>query len=217
MNGFSVWLLLIEGGRFDRDGFNAVFGQQLDALLPRVSDPTRSASLRRIRSLNWIDYIMTAHRNAGLSNLNEREEAAHDVAVYLLVNPGQLFGGYDPTASGPLEARFTLAVRNAVRNILRTRSRRAARSPALTGDIIDARTAPIQSGADDNILDLFRDQRRQEVGDIAVRLFDRRLDGVSLRRLSQEPTFRSLGDWGVRRVIGRIRDAARDFVRLRGD
>jgi hypothetical protein len=38
---------------------------------------------------------------------------ARDVIVQLLVSPGQLFAGYGDT-SGPMEARFRIAVQNAV-------------------------------------------------------------------------------------------------------
>ena len=44
--------------------------------------------------------------------------------VYPLVSSGQLIAGYDVDHSGLMEARFALAVRNAIRNIFRNRRRR---------------------------------------------------------------------------------------------
>ena len=222
MKSFKLWMVILESGRFDREAFNRLFHDQLAELLPRVADSRRYASLEAMQEFDFVGYILTALRNAGFADPQEREQAAHDVAVYLLVAPGQLFAGYVPTGSGPMEARFALAVRNAVRNLLRTRSRSAARSPVFTGDRADAvfadKAAAHSGDAEgDNILADFRAYLRGQIGDIAVQLFDRRLDGVSLRRLSQESPFRSLNDWGVRRLIDRIRDAARDFVRSRGD
>jgi hypothetical protein len=111
----------VEGVRFDREAFNAVFRRQLDVLLPRVTDDRRRSSLERVHGTDFVGYILAALRNAGLGDDRDREEAAHDVIVQLLVSPGQLFTGYDPDRSGPMEARFALSVRNAVSNVVRSR------------------------------------------------------------------------------------------------
>jgi hypothetical protein len=167
--------------------------------------------------MDWMGYILSALRNAGISDPNEREQAAHDIAVYLLVQPGKLFAGYDPNSSGPMEARFTLAVKNAVRNHLRSRSRRAARfggDPAdALADVPDRHAEP-----SDEVLAAFRVYLRREAGDVAVALLDRRLDdGESLRQLVKEAAFRRLGDWGIRQLMRRIRDAATAFARSHAD
>ena len=220
MKTFKLWLLIVESGRLDHDGFNREFRRQLAALLPRVTDAGRRASLVAMQDFDFIGYILTALRNAGLGDRNEREEAAHDVAVYLLVQPGQLFAGYNPTSSGPMEARFRLSVQNAVRNVLRTRARRAARSPATTGDQAGDLLAAIpdsRPGADERVVDEFRDYLRQQAGTQAVTLLDRRLDGLSLRRIARQDDFADLGEWGVRQLMNRVRVAARAFVRSHGD
>ena len=133
MDGFRLWLMLLESGRFDRDGFNALFRDQLARLLPRVTDERRRASLERMRGTDFVAYILAALRNAGLGDDRDREEAAHDVVVQLLVQPGQLFSGYDPDRSGPMEARFGLSVRNAVLNVVRSLRRREPMSRAVGG------------------------------------------------------------------------------------
>jgi hypothetical protein len=61
-----------------------------------VTDERRRASLERVRDTDFVGYILTSLRNAGLGDDRDREEAAHDVVVQLLVSPGQLFSGYDP-------------------------------------------------------------------------------------------------------------------------
>jgi hypothetical protein len=217
MESFRLWLLILESGRFDLDGFNDLFGQQLRSLLPRVRDPRRRASLERMRDTDWMSYILTALRNAGTRDPGEREEAANDIAVYLLVQPGRLFAGYDPATSGPMEARFTLAVQNAVRNHLRTRSRRASRSSGDHGDAL-ADVPARHTEPSDEVLAAFRAYLRRAAGDVAVALLDRRLeDGESLRQLVKEPAFRRLGDWGIRRLMKRIRDAAIAFARSHAD
>lgn len=133
MNGFRMWPLIAESGRLDRDGFNDEFRRQLAALVPRVHDAGRRTSLEAVREFEFLGHILTALRYAGLLNRQEREEAAHDVAVYLLVQPGQLFVGYNPMNNGPMPARLALAVRDAVRIVLRSRATRAGRVRAVGG------------------------------------------------------------------------------------
>jgi hypothetical protein len=218
MESFRLWLYLLESGRLDHDGFNAVFRQQLRALLPRVSDSRRSASLERMQDTDWMNYILTALRNAGIRDEGEREEAANDIAVYLLVQPGRLFAGYDPASSGPMEARFTLAVRNAVRNHLRSRGRRSRRFRDDQADAALATVPDRHREPPDDVVTAFRAFLRREIGEDAVELLDRRIEnGTSLRQLAKDPEFRHLGDWGVRQTMRRIRDAATTFARLHGD
>ncbi len=218
MESFRLWLFLLESGRLDHDGFNDLFRQQFRALLPRITDPRRRASLERMQDTDWVNYILTALRNAGIRDEGEREEAANDIAVYLLVQPGRLFAGYEPASSGPMEARFTLAVRNAVRNHLRSRGRRSSRfrydhADAALAAVPDRRLEPA-----DDVLAAFRAFLQEEIGDKAVELLDRRLeDGVSLRQLAREPAFQHLGDWGIRQMMRRIRDAATTFARSHAD
>ena len=211
--------MIAESGRLDRDGFNAEFRRQLAALLPSVTDTGRRASLVAMQEFDFLGYILTALRNAGLGDRSEREEAAHDVAVYLLVQPGQLFAGYNPASSGPMEARFALSVRSAVRNVLRTRARRAARFPAISNhtDVLAAIPDRRHGDDDDEVMGRFRDFVRQRAGVPAAGLLDRRLAGMSLRRIAKLPEFQSFGDWGVRQLMDRVRDAARDLIRSQGD
>ena len=221
MKSFRIWLLIVESGRLDHDGFNDEFRRQLDELLPRITNTTRLASLEAMQNFDFLGYLLAALRNAGLLDQQEREEAAHVVAVYLLVQPGQLFNGYNPASSGPMEARFALAVRNAVRNVLRSRARRAARSPSSTGNradaVLDAIPDRRHDSADDNVVDEFREYLRKEIGMLAVQMLDLRLDGMSLRRIARQPAFANLGDWGVRQLMSRIRSTARNFARSHGE
>jgi hypothetical protein len=214
---FKLWLLLVEGGRFDREAFNDVFRRQLDALLPGVTDERRRASLERVRDVDFVGYILAALRNAGLGDDRDREEAAHDVVVQLLVQPGQLFSGYDPDRSGPMEARFALSVRNAVLNVLRSRRRREPLSRAVGGTGVEA-VPDRRRGGDDEVLAAFLRYLKAEVGDDAVKLLTAKLDDeLSQRDVIRHPEFRGMGEWRVRRLMARIRDAARAFAEREGD
>lgn len=214
---FKLWLLLIESGRFDREAFNALFRRQLEALLPRVTDERRRAGLEAMRDVDFVGYILAALRNAGLGDDRDREEATHDVIVQLLVSPGQLFVGYDPDRSGPMEARFALSVRNAVRNVVRSRRRREPLSRAVGGTGVEA--VPDRRRVEDgDVLIAFMRFLKAEAGDDAVKLLAVKMnDELSQRDVIRHPEFRGMGEWRVRRLMGRIRDAARAFAERQGD
>lgn len=214
---FKLWLLLIESGRFDREAFNDVFRRQLEALLPKVTDERRRASLEAMRDVDFVGYILASLRNAGLTDDRDREEAAHDVVVQLLVRPGQLFAGYDPDRSGPMQARFALSVRNAVSNVLRSRRRREPLSRAVGGTGVEA-VPDRRRGGDDEVLIAFLRYLKAEVGDDAVKLLTVKMDdGLSQRDLVRHPEFKEMGEWRIRRLMAKIRDAAVKFAELQGD
>ena len=210
MGNFTLWLLL-ESGKLDIQGFNDLFRQQLEDLLTRVDDPRRRAALEAMRYTNWMGYLLTALRNAGITNKDEREAHAAQVAEYLLVSPGNLFQGYRPDSSGPMPARWVLAVQNAVRNVVRDR-RRQRRSTNVDADSVMVRPVP-----DGEVLELLRNFLRQELGELAVELLDRRLDGQSLRQIAATPSFKAIGIAGVRRLFNRVRQATDRFGRRNKD
>jgi hypothetical protein len=70
---------------------------------------------------------------------------------------------------------------------------------------------------DDETLTAFRVYLADELGEDAVTLLDRRLDGVSLRQLARDPAFNGSSAWALRRLMRRVRDAALEFARQQGD
>ena len=125
--------------------------------------------------------------------------------------------------SFPMEARFRIAVQNAVRNLLRTRRRRQPMTRAIgigpaVGEV-PAHAIPDRrhDDLDDEMLTAFRDYLADEMGDDAVTLLDRRLDGVSLRQLVGSPTFSRSPAWALRRLMANVRDAALEYARQHGD
>jgi len=156
-------------------------------------------------------------RPGHLGDDRDREEAAHDVVVQLLVQPGQLFSGYDPDRSGPMEARFALSVRNAVLNVLRSRRRREPLSRAVGGTGVEA-VPDRRRPHDGEVLAAFLTFLKAEVGDDAAKLLAVKMDGdLSQRDVIRHPEFKGMGEWRVRRLMARIRDAAREFAELQGD
>ncbi len=120
-----------------------------------------------------------------------------------------------------MEARFRIAVQNAVRNLLRTRRRRQPVTRAIgigpaVGEV-PAHAIPDRQhdDLDDEMLTAFRDYLADELGDNAVTLLDRRLDGVSLRQLAGHQGFGS--GWALRRLMWQVREAALAFARRQGN
>ncbi|MCE9566996.1 MAG: hypothetical protein K8U57_33760 [Planctomycetes bacterium] len=212
MDNFKIWLLLTESGRLDRDGFNSLFRANLEELLARVTDQRRRAALIEMMNFDWIGYILASLRNASFRDEREREEAAHDITVHLLSNPGQLFAGYDPRGSGPMPARFALSVANAIRNLRRAKARRSRHFPKAEVDVAQGVPArePIQ--ADDEMIDAFRRQLRQSLGQLAVELLDLRLDGLTYREIGRRASFNRMSRWQLRQLVARTREAGRSFA-----
>ncbi|MFO0865015.1 MAG: hypothetical protein U0744_10250 [Gemmataceae bacterium] len=70
---------------------------------------------------------------------------------------------------------------------------------------------------DDEVLAAFRAFLRHEVVEDGVRLLDRRLAGMSLRQIARDQAFSGLTAWALRRLVQRVREAARAFARRHGD
>lgn len=115
MLNFLQWLLLEQ---FDPLAYNKLFDDQLEALLPRLTDSGERSRLGRMLGFGWSEYIAASLRNAGFREQGQLEELIHDIVVKLLVWPGGLFKNYDERRHGPLDKRFKASVGNSVRNIV---------------------------------------------------------------------------------------------------
>ncbi len=59
---------------------------------------------------------------------------------------------------------------------------------------------------------------RREVGEVAARMLSLKVEEeLSQRDVIKHPEFKGMGEWGVRKLMGRIRDAAARFARRQGD
>jgi hypothetical protein len=73
-------------------------------------------------------------------------------------------------------------------------------------------------GGDDEVLAAFLAFLKAEVGDDAVKLLTVKMeDELSQRDVIRHPEFKEMGEWRVRRLMTKIRDAARAFAELQGD
>ena len=75
-----------------------------------------------------------------------------------------------------------------------------------------------QRGGDDEILAAFMKFLNAEVGDNAVKLLTVKMDDdLSQRDVIRHPEFAGLGGWRIRRLMAKIKDAARAFAERQGD
>ncbi len=110
MRTFWTWLelqtllrhLLESSSAFDPKAYNKVFENQLANLQSQITDPEISAKLENLKGMDWGGYIAKELRKAGFRG-NDLEEYVHHIVVKLLVTPGKLFQGWNPSQHGPLE------------------------------------------------------------------------------------------------------------------
>ena len=138
------------------------------------------------------------------------------MVVKLLVSPGGLFRGYDERRHGPLDLRFKRSVSNAVKNVVeKEKNRRKFLPPApFHVDLVPARSEKDQDGT---IIDKFRKLLQTRLGDLAVAIFNARLEGRQMKDLVGLPELDRPGRYIVKRVVQQIKTAARDYAQRLDD
>ncbi len=102
-------------------------------------------------------------------------------------------------------------------NVLRSRRRRDPLSRAVGGTGVEA-VPDRRRGGDDEVLIAFLRFLKAEVGDDAVKLLTVKMDDdLSQRDVIRHPEFKGMGEWRVRQLMARIRDAAVAFAERQGD
>ena len=210
---FHLWLLLREN--FDPAAYDDLFNRELDAVLPMVRNPEDRQRLASLRN-GWTNYIAACLRNAGFREQGDLEERIHDLVVKLLVSPGGLFRGYDAGRHGPLDLRFKRSVSNAVKNVVeKEKNRKRFLPPApLHADLVPARPEQEHDGT---IIEKFRNLLQTRLGDLAVAIFNARLEGRQTKDLVGLPELDRPSRYVVKRVVQEIKTAARDYAQRLDD
>ena len=122
MHTFCEWLDLIDQlletyYTFDPKQWNDLFDQELQKVFARTTDPQQRQALERMQGINWVSYVASSVRKAGIRDYREGQEAITDICTKLLT--GKLFTGFDERTSGPMDLRFKASVGNAIRNLVR--------------------------------------------------------------------------------------------------
>ncbi len=213
---------------FDPAAYNDLFNKEFDALLPTLRNTDGHNRLASLRS-GWTNYIAACLRNAGFRDQGQLQELIHDIVVRLLVSPGGLFRGYDESRHGPLDLRFKRSVANAVKNVVAKEQNRRRYLPSIPidndfvpgGVTADDLPAPSKPNHDPNhdprLIDRFRTMLQSRLGDLAVAIFDARLDGHETKSLVGLPELGQPGRWVVKRVVQQIKALAHDYAQTLDD
>jgi hypothetical protein len=227
METFLEWLtrlrLLETYYGLDNQQYNRLFDAELEKLLQRVRDPAHCEALLRLRGFNWTSYIAASLRNAGFQDQRERDEQTHEIVTKLVM--GTLFRGFNEKISGPMDLRFKRSVSNSIRNIVeleRNRRRYIPTTPIgqeFEPGSIAAADLPdrVSYGQDEQVIENFRELVRRRLGDLAVAIFDLRMDGGETKSLVGSPTHGSPSRWAVKKVVQEIKTLGRQFAASIGD
>lgn len=215
---FRLWLLLREN--FDPAAYDDLFNKEVDAVLPTLRNTEDRNRLAAMRGRSWTNYIAACLRNAGFREQGDLEERIHDVVVKLLVSPGGLFRGYDERRHGPLDLRFKRSVANAVKNVVEKENNRRKYLPSVPlrteftpgGVRAEDLSARPEQDHDDTIIDKFRNFLQMRHGDLAVAIFNARLEGRQMKDLVGLPELDRPGRYVVKRAVQQIKSLAREYA-----
>jgi hypothetical protein len=213
MWSFQFWRLLRE--QLDREEYNDLFRQELERLLARLTDPIQRQHAEAMRNFDWTRYMVGAiRRSTGITNQDEIDEKVHEIAIRMLVSPGTLFRGYDETKHGPFPLRFKRTLANLLKNLSEKERNRKRYIPSvpirqefepggITADDLVARGTPER---DPRLHDEFRELVRRQLGTIAVRVFDARLEGIEMKNVP------GVSSYTVKKTVQEIKALAKQYA-----
>ncbi len=162
-----------------------------------------------MRGFNWANYIVRSLVRAGFRG-DDLQEQFHDLVIRLLVKPGKLFKGWNPTRHGPLDRRFFRSVKNGLINSSQKIRHRAkwmtATDPVALADRLPSR--PGHSG----VMDTFRQHVAHRLGTLALHCLDWRIDGKDIKDLVGRPDLGRPTTYIIKREIQAIKNLARQFA-----
>jgi DNA-directed RNA polymerase specialized sigma24 family protein len=198
---------------FSRSAFNALFDKELMAVVARAT-PEQRNQLQSLRGFDWVGYVDRSLRNAGFRE-HDLDELVQEIVVRLLVQPGQLFKGW---TGQPLDRRFKASVKNAVLNIVEKRGNRRRLLPTVklgtdfTPRGLKPSHFPARQIMTDSLIDEFREFLRKQIGQIAVVVFNWRLEKRDTKELVGRADFGNPTSYQVKKMVQAIKSAARDFA-----
>jgi hypothetical protein len=184
---------------FPRDQINELFYREIDRLLREVGDHRSREELQEFRRMDHVAYIDSSLKRAGFRD-PDLDPLVHDLVVKLIVT-GNLFSGWHGQS---LIGRFKVAVSNAIKTLATKRSSYKKRSLALPDDL----RSPPQQDSDDLIHE-FRLWLRARYGEVAVKVFDHRLEGGDTSELVGEKGLES--SYKVKEAVKTIKNAAAEY------
>lgn len=170
--------------------------------------------MTELRGFDWGAYIARSLARAGFRG-DDVQEHFHEIVVKLLLSPGRLFQGWEPSRHGPLDRRFKASVWNAIKNI--AEKRKNYRRLMVSADpSVMAHTHPARS-AYSGVLDDFRQLVAQRLGALAAAVLDTRLEGGDVKNLVGRIEYGSPTSYAIRREVSAIKELAHRFAAQSGD
>lgn len=158
MQTFLLWLTHLKENT-DPSSYDQVFRQQLETIKHKVPAETYA----HMKDLNWGGYISHQLHKAGF---HDQDDHLQHIVTKLLVEPGNLFRGYNPDKHGPLDRRFGASVRNEIAKLISKAQNRRKYVPTVPLASHDRAVNQDQSQA------FLRDEIMEKVGDLGVAVFD---------------------------------------------
>lgn len=187
---------------FPRDQINTLFRKEIEKLLStKHLSQDQQEDLEKLRDRDWVGYIDRSLRRAGFKE-HDLDNLVQDLVVKLVVT-GNLFSGWRGESS--FQARFLVAIRNAISTLLRKKQVSMKRSHELPTDS-QGRT---EQDAD-SLVDDFRDYLRSELGPAAVTVLDQRLNGEDTKELIGQQGIET--SYRLKKIVQEIKEAARRFA-----
>lgn len=193
---------------FDPQSYNLVFNGELEKVLARIHNPDLRQQVSGLRGFDWGNYISRSLLRAGFKD-DDQQEAFHQIAIKLLVEPGKLFTGWEPKRHGPLDRRFRKSVWNAIRNIQEKSRNRRKWMNAVDPVVMAGQYAGKQPYSD--LIDQFRQLVAQRLGKTALAILDQRLAGEDVKNLVGMSTIGTPSAFIIKREIRAIKELARRF------
>lgn len=191
--------------------YDKMFHFEVEQIDQRIDDPLIKDELKELKDFQFTRYIASAVRNSlGTNDEREVQGTTHDLVSRLLL--GKVFSGYDPTRHGPLIKRFKRSIGNALRNLAEKRRNRRRLLPTVSigtefhpGGIMSGDIAARSQSGDDSTIEEFRGRVREELGDLALAVFDLRLAGEETKSLVGSEQYARPTSYQIKKLVRQIK------------
>ena len=201
---------------FDPAQYNQLFDDELGKL--SVSSPEHRDALERMRGFNWVGYIAKSLRNAGYRDQtgsagadarHRGQDCSPGACSQIMTSGGTVL--WTCGSSGPWRTRSRTW----------SRSRRNRRRLLPTVPIGQERGDDLPDRAsaenDEKVIDDFRRLVRNRLGELGIAVLDARLAGQETKSLVGREDLGSPGRFVMKRIVGEVKDLAREYAQRRGD
>ena len=188
---------------FPREEINTLFRGEVEKLLATSKhlSPENRLDLEKLLDRDWVGYFDKSLRRAGFRD-PDLDHLVQDLVVKLIVT-GNLFSGWRGESS--FQARFLVALRNAISTLLTKKGVATKRSHELPPD------TPGRVHQDTgSLVDEFRDFLRSQLGPAAVTVLDQRLIGGDTKELIGQQGIET--SYRLKKLVSDIKEAAKRFA-----